>query len=917
MPGDSTLHYTNKISVVRRICLIFFCLFLSSAVSPQVFKRESYDIKAQPVSDALLALALDRNLNLVYVAKMTKSIQANSVQGEYSLSEALEILLADTGLRASISNDRMIKIQLLPKKPAIRYTPPSPTIQTQTAAEPEQELIYDGIEEIEVVAKIISPYNLGTTVSSTKTQRDFLTTPQVVNALPESLAKDIGARNYTEATQLASSVNFLERSSGVVEELRLRGFAYPSLKINGVGAHAYITPVDVAFINNIEIAKGPGSVLFGRMEPGGIINMMLKTPFHTQNSFSLRSASDDFQRAEIDLSWSPTDDDSLRAIGFVQKHGSEDELDLDDSEGVMLSYAHTLQNDSEFNFHYRYESQNVLQSFGRPQEGFDNSVEIFINDDEEVDFVPSRQADLRSGLEEKRHSFYLSLNDWLLGDWSANMYFQYDQYEANSNLNYPVIENFELEIEGEIFTDDELTFALLEDDEFREEVLQELEVFIIEEANIAFENEPFQFDTQFYSGEFTVYNSQLFSKDSALNGAQLEQLYGINVNYSEPETLIWQTHDLRSSFVPVEQAEMLFNGEAASNNVKDFNTGFFGQWVLNWGNFTAFIGARADYLEFEAERLGVKTQRDFLESTFRIGGVYKISDSSSIFVNYSESFTPQFSFFETFIEGFEPQEQEEDPEMDDEQDEDAEEETNSDEEMDPDDEQDEDNEPEDDMDEDEEEDEQEPVFDGEIELIDFVDAAKSSQIEIGIKKSFLDGRLQTGCSIFKIEKSNIQSDILRQETRGLECDIAGSLNRQWHITVGLSLLDAEITAAQIEELQNKKPRMTPERNLRIWINRELHFSGEHWPGDNWRSRIGIGFSHVAERFIDSVNEEPLESYDLVDIGLFADYRDHLTFTLLLRNAFDKYYVEGAFNAVPAWTTPGQERTLEGRVVYRF
>lgn len=865
------MQHNNSKFTVTIIFILSLLLFPWQAYS-QVFARDKYDIPAQPVSDALLELALERDLNLVYLANMTKSIQANPLSGHYTVAEALTILLDNTGLRASISNNRMIKIELVPKaqKPTsqkIKAVPvakdPQPTVKTDIIE--KSNIDKDHIEKIHVVAQLISRYNLGTTVSSTKTQRGFLTTPQIVNAIPESLARDIGARDYSEATQLASSVSFLERSAGVVEELRLRGFAYPSLKINGVGAHAYITPVDVAFIDNIEIAKGPGSVLFGRMEPGGIINMMLKTPFNSNNSFNLRYGDDDFQRAEFDLSFDATEDTSVRGIVFAQKSGSEETLDLDDAQGIMLGLAHRLENGSELNMHYRHESIDVLQQFGRPQEGFDDSVEVFVSEDDEIEFIPSRQRDLRSRLDEKRHSLNVSLNDWLMGDWSADIHLQYDQYEANSNLNYPVIENFELEIDGSVANSEELTFALLENDEFLAQVLQGLESVIIDDSNLRFENDPFQFDTQFFSAEFTLYNSLLTEQ------GQFEQLYGINVSYSEPETLIWQTHDSRSSFVPINQAETLFNSEEISSNVQDFNTGLFAQWVLTWHNFTAFLGARVDYLEYEANRDGVASKADFLESTFRIGAVYKLTDNNSLFFNYSESFTPQFGTQEIFQNNRITEENEE----------------------------------------------------GEIVILNFARPAESQQIEAGFKQSFLNGRLQSSCAIFDIEKRNILSDILKQRSRGAECDLAGSINRDWHITIGLSHLNARINNSIFDDFKNKRPRMTPENSFRAWITHDIaqytslsHF-GDFFGKNKWQPRIGIGFRHVGERYIDSENEELLESYNIVDIALFADYMDQMSFTLLMRNLFDKEYVEGAFNAIPAWTTAGQERTLEFHLNYQF
>lgn len=842
---------------------IFTALLTSFKGHSQILPRYDFNIASQPVSDALLEFALARDLNLVYLADIAPKAHSMELRGQFSLAEALDTLLQGTELRASISNHRVIKIERRPQKtikkialikPETTIPPGSENKQDKTPPMASQSPpVYNEFEEILVVAQFISPYNLGTTVSSTKTQRDFLNTSQIVNPIPKSLTRDIAARNYTEATQLASSVNFLERSSGVVEELRLRGFAYPSLKINGVGAHAYVAPVDLAFIENIEIAKGPGSVLFGRMEPGGIINMMLKKPFHSENSLHSYYGSDNYRRIEIDLSHHFNADTSFRGIGFIQHHGSTASLDLDDTKGVMFVLSHYLSNGSELNIHYRYEGKDALQQFGRPADGFDNSVEVFLSDEGEIEFIPARESDLRASLDESRHSWHLSIRDWLIGDWSADFHLQYDRYNATSALNYPVIEDFELEINGEVFDDEELTFSLLENEEFLDEVLEGLEFIVIDDSNLRFENDPFQFDTQFFSAEMTFYQSKL------LSDVQFEQLYGANLNYSEPESLIWQTHDQRATFVPIEQAEVLFNSDTLTNNVKDKNLGVFAQWVVNWHDFTGFFGARVDYLHFEAATDGAGSSRNFIEPTFRIGGVYQLTDTSSIFVNYSESFTPQFGLTEVF---------------------DA---TRI------------------------EEDEDEGFF----AILGFLEPAKSHQWEIGLKKALFNEKLLSSCSVFAIKKLKIASLITEQQSRGLECDIAGSIDDKWHISAGFSLLNANINAATEEDYENKTPRMTPKNSARLWVNRTLFHSS------NWKARIGVGYRYVGKRFIDSENEQPLQSYHLVDIGLFADYKDNLSMNLMLRNGLDKDYIEGAFNAVPSWSTRGQARTLEAGLTYRF
>ena len=58
---------------------------------------------------------------------------------------------------------------------------------------------------------------------------------------------------------------------------------------------------DLANIERIEVLKGPGSILYGQVEPGGIINLVtkkpLKTPYH---AFEQQFGSFDFYRTTFD-----------------------------------------------------------------------------------------------------------------------------------------------------------------------------------------------------------------------------------------------------------------------------------------------------------------------------------------------------------------------------------------------------------------------------------------------------------------------------------------------------------------------------------------------------------------------------------------------------------------------------------------
>lgn len=837
-----------------KLAIALLACWMAFSTNAQVIERYQFDIDPQPISDAMVSLALQRGLNIVFLADLTENLSANPVKGRYTLAEALDLLLDGSGLRARISNNRLIQIERFAQQPT--------QIQQQRISRTEPELppqppvefvspVTETIDTIEVVCKLISPYNLGTTVSSTKTQRDFLATPQIVNALTSALANDIAARDYTDSSLLVSSATYLERSTGVSDEIRLRGFAYPSLKINGIGAHAYVAPTDIAFIDSIEVAKGPSSVLFGRMEPGGMINMMLKQPGSASNAFSIRHGTDQFLRSEMDVSLSLGDSSDIRLIAFSQRQGDADTLDLDDADGAMLALDYQFENGAVFNAYYRYESQDVLQQFGSPIGGFNTSVQFFENEEGDIEVIAPLQEDLRSSLDIERQSLNLSINDWSIGDWSAALHLQYDSYQSNSSVRYPIIDSFFLDLEDIVVSSDDLTAAFLEDDELRDRIIEGFESVSIEDDNIDFEQEPYAYDTQFLSIESTLYRTDW------IGGWQIEQLYGVNINASEPETLIWQTHDTRSTFIPVDQTQVLFNPETASSNVEDRNIGAFGQWAVSYQSLTGFIGVRWDQLSFNSKSLTVPRERDYHDLTTRIGAVYQVAENSSVYFNYSESFSPQFDVLEI------PNPASPEPDED------------------------------------------------ELVGLFFPSPARSVQWEFGVKQLWFDERLQTSCAFFDISKKGIQSTIIHQDNSGVECDVAGTFGENWHINFGISWLDAEIVDSFDDDLIGNTPRMTPERSANLWLSRDIEWTGQ------WSGNAGIGYTFVDERFISAENLQPLEAYHVVDFGLTLDYQQTLSVSLFLRNAFDERYTLGVFNALPFWTNPGPGRTFETRLTYRF
>jgi len=70
--------------------------------------RHSYDLEAQPLADALRAVGRQSGRDIMFLSELVKGRQAPRLSGDYTLEEAVDRLLAGSGLTAEIGMDMVI-----------------------------------------------------------------------------------------------------------------------------------------------------------------------------------------------------------------------------------------------------------------------------------------------------------------------------------------------------------------------------------------------------------------------------------------------------------------------------------------------------------------------------------------------------------------------------------------------------------------------------------------------------------------------------------------------------------------------------------------------------------------------------------------------------------------------------------------
>lgn len=149
------------------------------------------------------------------------------------------------------------------------------------------EITSNGKEQLvtlpEVLIKQIkeSSYGREEATSATRIPAPIQDVPRSIRVVTRNVIEDQKAFRIDEAVRNVSGTFMSSTQGGRAGEFMIRGFRSEKIFMNGFredstyGARA---GRDTANIESIELVKGPPSYLYGRSDPGGIINQITKSP---------------------------------------------------------------------------------------------------------------------------------------------------------------------------------------------------------------------------------------------------------------------------------------------------------------------------------------------------------------------------------------------------------------------------------------------------------------------------------------------------------------------------------------------------------------------------------------------------------------------------------------------------------------
>lgn len=188
----------------------------------------------------------------------------------------------------------------------------------------------------EVVEVAAETYTADDSMTATKLSVPLRDVPQSVQVVNQNILRDRATTSFSEAvTQNVSGVTRHTTDltgSGAGDFLRLRGFSgsynnsylRDGLKFPNYGAN------ETADVERIEVLKGTASVLYGRSEPGGVVNLVSKQPT-SDNFLALDFSGGQFNyfRPHLDAGGKLLSDKLLYRLNFAYQYDGNFREDAD------------------------------------------------------------------------------------------------------------------------------------------------------------------------------------------------------------------------------------------------------------------------------------------------------------------------------------------------------------------------------------------------------------------------------------------------------------------------------------------------------------------------------------------------------------------------------------------------------------
>lgn len=240
----------------------------------------TYDIPAGALNAAIHRFVAQSGVFVAADGSLTEGLSSPGLQGSHAPTEALQRLLAGTGLEAIRQPDGSFRLRkAVPPPPMPESARPGATVVTVLPT-----VRVSAAAETETAAGPVAGYVARRSATATKTDTPLLEIPQSVSVVGRDEMDARGAPDIMAVIRYTPgvSVNAYGPDNRGWEDILMRGFStYYANYRDGLAQ----TPFGVVYaltepygLERVEVLRGPASMTFGQGDAGGVINRVGKQP---------------------------------------------------------------------------------------------------------------------------------------------------------------------------------------------------------------------------------------------------------------------------------------------------------------------------------------------------------------------------------------------------------------------------------------------------------------------------------------------------------------------------------------------------------------------------------------------------------------------------------------------------------------
>lgn len=748
----------------------------------QVEQVYSFAQVSKPLPQALNDFSRVTGLSVVYTVNLP-GLTAPALKGTFSADQALQQLLGNSGFSYRRLNARTLTLEPLAEAGALNLAPTTVSSQQDS----------------------VGSYQPPTSSAIMRSQVPILEIPQAINVVPAQVIEDQAPRNLDDALSNVSGITQGNNFGGTSDTVMKRGFGDNR---DGSIMRDGMPIVQGRSLNatteRVEVLKGPASLLYGIQDPGGVINVVSKRPQLQQyNALTLRGstygAGKNGSGGGLDSTGALGD--SNFAYRLVLDHEDEDYWRNFGTQRETLVAPSLAWLGEDTQVLVAYEHREFLYPFDRGT-AISNVTNHPLN-------IPStRRLDEPFNNMEGRSDLYrLEVDHQLSDDWKAHFGYSFNRetYDA-SQVRVTAVND----AKGTLSRSLDGTRGAISSDRF---------------ATVSLEGKV------------------------QLGGLQHDVLVGVDDEFRK----VYRADLIRGArttfsyvdpvYGEVEEGTAVSDENSAQTDKLRSNSLFFQDSIHLDEHWILVAGARYQQYDQYAGRgrfFHANTDTSGQAWVPRVGLVYKVDDTLSLYGSYTESFKPNSSIA--------------------------------------------------------------PLTGG-LVLDGSIAPEEGKSWELGAKLD-LPGAITGTVALFDITKRNVlvanfdtntgetaYSNAGEVRSRGLEMDLTGQLSERWSLIGSYAYTAAEVT--QDPELTGNRLQNVARHTGSLSA---VYDVGSLFGGD--RLRVGAGARHVGERAGNAENDFELPAYTVADA--FATYETRMDehkvrFQLNVKNLFDKTYYSSAVN----------------------